>query len=80
MESLPEDPTKFLADLEDPLFKVIYIHFDELSTTNNYQCFLQITSDPPIVAIGEGCTRDAAKTSAAFDAINIFTELLAVSC
>jgi len=72
-----EDPVKILEELEDASFKVIYIDFDEVSTSNKFQCFVQITTDPPIVAIGEGVTREEAKVCAAHDAVNnVFLQLL----
>lgn len=70
---------KLLSSLEDSSFKVIYIDFDEVSSTGVPQCFVQITTDPPIVAIGSGVTKESAKYAAALDAVNVFTELL-LSC
>lgn len=72
-----EDPVEYLSDLgTGGSFKAVFIEFDEASTLDTFQCFVQITCDPPAVAIGEGKTRKEAKIDAARSAIELFRELV----
>lgn len=53
-------------------YKAMYIEYDELSTVEEHQCLIQVTTDPPIVLMGVGDDKPTARKNAALDLINYF--------
>ncbi len=57
------------AELE---YKAMYIEYDELSTAEEHQCLIQVTTDPPIVLMGIGESKEVARKNAAIDLVEYF--------
>lgn len=70
---VPEDAEAFVTELMDEFeYKAMYIEYDELSTGNEHQCLIQVTTDPPIVLMGVGESKEIARNNAALDLVEYF--------
>ncbi|ODN02647.1 RISC-loading complex subunit TARBP2 [Orchesella cincta] len=70
---IPPDAEVFVEELsEEHEFKAMYIEYDELSSTGEYQCLIQVTTEPPIVLIGVGDDKATARRNAANDLVEYF--------
>lgn len=58
--------------MEEYDFKAMYIEYDELSSSGEHQCLIQVTTEPPIVLIGVGDSKSTARRNAALDLIEYF--------
>jgi len=72
----PEDPVKYIEKIEEGTTRPVFIDFEELTKDGRYHCFIQVTSDPPTVSIGEGATAEEAKINAAKDLIHVYRTTL----
>jgi RISC-loading complex subunit TARBP2 len=71
------DIVGFVRRLEkEQNFKAMYLDSDERSATDEYQCMVQLSLDPPLVLIGEGPTKAEAKRNAAFDITKFFAQMV----